>query len=174
MKAWCRCLAPVFCHIYNCMHLMIFRNIYTLFPVFAFWHWHSIFFLFSKTLCHTPEKPVWGSHTCRSAFPYGLFRMPEKPFSCIWKGHIHWWYVQSANIQRVVNVAKIAHIAVLIGSGLIIRDSQRLYIVFIFTFFSNILLLEVSDVYARQSGRFCPYSGLFHTAHITFMHTYVS
>lgn len=135
MIAWCRCLAPVFCHIYNCMHLMIFRNIYTLFPVFTFWHWYSISFLFSKTLCHTPEKPVWGSHTCRSAFPYGLFRMPEKPFSCIWKGHIHWWYVQSANIQRVVNVAKIAHIAVLIGSGLIIRDSQRLYIVCIFTFF---------------------------------------
>lgn len=32
-------------------------------------------------------------------------------------------------------MAKIAHIAVLIGSGLIIRDSQRLYIVCIFTFF---------------------------------------
>ena len=43
--------------------------------------------------------------------------------------------MQFIDIQQLMYVLKIAHIAVLIGSGLIIRDSQRLYIVFIFTFF---------------------------------------
>ena len=43
-----------------------------------------------------------------------------------------------------------------------------------FHIFSNILLLEVSDVYVRLSGRLCPYPGLFHAAHLAFIHTYVS
>lgn len=84
---------------------------------------------------YTPEKPMSSHRKAFAACPYRLSRVTRKPFSHVMKNFWRTSISQSSDIQQIILTRKNQPIQRQDVFRLSLRNSQRLYIIWIFVIF---------------------------------------